>query len=59
MGSLAAVDNDLRVGTHRVHTKDPKPTNNIQRREGLQALLVFTTGPKSLVCHPPSSSDAT
>ena len=46
-GSLAAVDNDLRVGNqllfskpkniikqtvfNRVHTKDPRPTSSIQR----------------------------
>ena len=74
-GSLAAAGNDLRVGIqllfskskiiikqtvfNRAHTKDPRPTSSIQRSEGLQASLVSTTGPKSLVCHPPSSSDAT
>ena len=74
-GSLAAASNDLRVGNqflfskpkiivkqtvfNCVHTKDPRLTSSIQHREGLQASLVSTAGPKSLVCHLPSSSDAT
>ena len=74
-GSLVAAGNDLRVGNqllfskskiiikqtvfNRTHTKDPRPTSSIQRWEGLQASLVSTTSPKSLVCHPPSSSNAT
>ena len=75
MGSLAAAGNDLRVENQLlfskpkiiikqtifncIRTKDPRPTSSIQRREGLQTLLVSTTGPMSLVCHPPSSLSAT
>ena len=73
--SLVAADNGLRIGNQVLfskpkiiikltvfncdHTKDPRPTSSIQHWEGLQASLVFTTSPKSLVCHLPSSLDAT
>ena len=74
-GSLAVAGNDLRVGNqflfskskiiikeiifNYAHTKDLRLTSSIQRREGLQASLVSTTGPKSWVCHLPNNLDAT